>query len=227
MGAPVGHRGPISLVPFEVDHDRGYFVVQERKAEEGSYGTPISPEYWEDVIREATNRIVIVVYAGNQHHSDFLFRPRPLFDFVGDATTELHHGAVVVPRRLVSAHFARTVAHLDSVLLRLKRAGCREIRVVGTPPPQSDLARLGVEPENEVLFTPAPILLRMWRVIQEVTEDVAHRGGATFVPVPPEAMDAGGFLGKDFYDPREMDITHGNRKYGDMMLKLALRETPL
>ena len=228
MGAPVGYEGPVSLVPAEVGHRRGFFLVEERKIVPGSFRPrpPLSSQYWDTLAAVARDRIVLLVYAGNQHHADFLFRPDPLFDFVDERTEQPFAGAVVVPRGLVRAHFAPSMAGLDSTIARLQGAGSREVRVLGTPPPQSDLARVAEHADMEVLFTPAPILQRMWSVIQELMEEAARRAGATFVPVPPETIDSQGFLGKEFYEKEDRDITHANRKYGQLILESALREPP-
>lgn len=58
----------------------------------------------------------------------------------------------------------------------------------------------------------------MWRVIQELTEEIAQERRALFVPVVAEAFDASGFLREEFH----ADITHANEKYGQLMLEAAL-----
>ena len=224
MGAPMGYEGPVSLMPAEAGQRRGFFLVQQRTIVAGSFSPPLSSEYWDTLVAVSRDRIAMLVYAGNQHHADFLFRPQPLFDFVDEKSEHPYPGAIVVPRRLVRAHFAPSMAELDWIIARLRGAGCHDVRVLGTPPPQADLARLGEHPDREVLFTPAPILQRMWRVIQELMEEAARRGGATFVAVPPQAIDGQGFMAREFYETQDMDITHGNQKYGRLMLETALHQ---
>jgi hypothetical protein len=74
-------------------------------------------------------------------------------------------------------------------------------------------------------ITPPRILLKMWRVIQDLLEEAASDGRATFVPVAPETMDSAGFLAGEFwgFTGKEGDITHANSKYGRLMLEFGLQ----
>jgi hypothetical protein len=232
MGARTRYQGPIALLPFEGHCQPGHFLMETWKGDR-------SEEYWDALVNLSENRAVLITFNGNQHVADFLLAPDPLFDFVDDVDSEIHPGAVAVPRRLVKAHFAPTLVQLRTVIGRLQDSECRSIGVLGTPPPKADIiaftniirrARFftrisrerGIDLETAAI-TPARILLKLWRVIQDLMEETANDGGAIFLPVPKETMDAEGFLAKEFYGLTEGEITHANEQYGRFMLEFSLR----
>lgn len=235
MGAQKQYQGPVGLVPFSGTGRDGYFLMEEWK-------TSRSDEYWDALVNLSANRGVLIVFSGNQHYADFLLAAESPFDFMDDKDSDLQPDAVVVPRRLIRAYFEPTVFQLRSVLGRLQTSGCRCVGVLGTPPPKADVVkftdlirratfftrfaqRRGIN-LHTVNMTPAAILLKMWRVIQDLMEEAARDCGAVFIPVPSEAMDSSGFLDRKFYGYTEGDITHANAQYGRLMLEHALRHLP-
>lgn len=230
MGAPQSYRGPLALLKTS---DRvGYFVMEEWNGRR-------SDEYWRKLVDWSTGRDVLIAYNGNQHHSSFLFAPRPLFDFVDDYVPMMLDGATLVPRRLIQAFFEPTVNQLRLLIPKLLTAGCASVRLVGTPPPKADLHVFsqmirdsefakrysqsnGIDLQRAAL-SPTLLLLKLWRVVQEVTANAATDDRVRFVPVPRQATDDVGFLSKSYYDYVPSDITHANRSFGDLMTTCALQ----
>jgi hypothetical protein len=226
LGAPTGYKGPIGLSPIAVDGRSGYFLMDEK--------IDRTAEYWDALVSHAKGRKILILFRGNQHRTAFMFAPDPLFDFVDVAGPhrEPFVGAVVVPRRLVKARFVPTIRPvLPTTLRRLKEAGAASIVVMGTPAPwskaedlRSGFARVAAERNIDIMtvqLTPVSILQKIWRLIQEILEEVAREADVTFLPVLSESVDANGFLAERFFDKR--DKSHANKEYGRLMLQAALR----
>ncbi len=234
MGVHQRYQGPIALLRFDGRRRPVSFLMEEWKGNRTN-------DYWDALVNLSADRSVLIVFNGNQHYADFLLAPDPLIDFVDDSDSAIHSGAMAVPRRLVKAHFEPTLAQLRTIIERLHGSGCRFVAVLGTPAPKSDITRFvamirqsryfaGVAQRQgldlaTVATTPPRILLKMWRVIQELLAEVAADKGATFVSVPPETMDGSGFLHERCYAStgKEGDITHANEEYGRLMLDRGLR----
>jgi hypothetical protein len=232
MGAPPDYQGPLDLI--KTDDGQGYIVMEQ-------WSGGRSNEYWDKVVHESQGRDVMISFNGNQHHGSFLFAPASSFDFFDESTPEIMEGATVVPKRLVQSYFEPSLKQLRELLPRMLAAGCRSIRLIGSPPPKSDIhafahlirassfaqvfaQRNGID-LDEAKISPAPLLLKLWRVIQELTAAVAVDDRLAFVPVPTVAADSRGFLAKQFYDYVPSDITHANRAFGRLMLDCALAST--
>jgi hypothetical protein len=147
----------------------------------------------------------------------------------------LYPGAVVVPRRLVKSSPSLIQWGLRDLILRLQGGGCRRVIIAGTPPVRNDCgdyidelrkidhwreiaARMGLDLAT-CDTTPAPIMKRLWGVVQESLADVARETGARFVPVPKEAIDPGGYLSPEYHG----DFFHANHAYGRLILdRIAL-----
>jgi hypothetical protein len=230
MGAPQGYQGPIDLM--KTKDGLGYFVMEQ-------WNGGRSNAYWEKVVEASSGRDVLISYNGNQHHGAFLFAPESIFDFFDEQTPELLEGATLIPRRLIREFFESSINQLRLLVPRIIAGGSRSVRLVGTPPPKSDLhlfadmirasnfarelaQKQGVD-LTRVEITPASLLLKLWRVCQELTASVATDERVAFIAVPHEALDPHGFLAKKFYDYVPADITHGNRKFGHLMIERALQ----
>jgi hypothetical protein len=229
LGAAYGYNGPLGLVRHP--HGLCDFVMENWAEGRGD-------KYWDELVRRARDRTILLVYKGNQHHA-FLLASDPPFDLFDERTPEMTEGATVVPRRLVRAYFGDSVVQIPPLVHRLQAARCRKVRVLGTPPPKADIGRfadlirrapamlkmtkrLNIDIAR-VDITPAATLLKLWRILQDVTREVAESAGAEFIPVPPQAFDSEGYLAKPFYDYTPTSVTHANRKYGNLLLRAAMQ----
>jgi hypothetical protein len=228
MGASLGYAGDIALTPIDGVGGRGYFLMERWKGGR-------SPAYWEALVKHSRGRAVVLVYRGNQHFLGFLLARTPLFDFVDpmDRGHALYPGAVVVPRRMVKASPVLSLGGLRDTIRRLLAAGCRSVILTGTPPVRENFGdymyrvrqvalwretakKIGVDIEM-CDCTPAPIMKRLWGVVQESLADVARETGARFLPVAKEAVDGNGYLAAQYCGPLT-NFTHANDAYGRLML---------
>jgi len=230
MGAPQGYQGSIDLI--KTNDGLGYFVMEP-------WNGGRSNAYWEKVIEASSGRDVLISFNGNQHHGAFLLAPEPIFDFFDEQTPKLLNGAMLVPRRLIRSFFESSIYELRHLIPRIIAGGGRSVRLLSAPPPKSDIdvfadmirnskfardfaQKHGID-LTHVEITPSSLLLKLWRVCQELTASVATDERVVFVPVPPEALDPHGFLAKQYYDYVPSDITHGNQKFGRLMIERALQ----
>jgi hypothetical protein len=228
MGAPQGYNGPVALSPIET-LGHGYFLMENWR---GGRGGP----YYEALVKHAEGRAAVLVVMGNQHFGNFLLQRTPLFDFVdpSEPSYDVYPDAVVVPRRMVKASPALSSQWLRALIPQLWAHGCRCVIVVGTPPVRADFGDyveeirkhdfwrdkaniMGVDIAT-CRFTPAPIMKRLWGVLQESLADAARDAGAQFMAVPKEAVDTDGYLSAKYRGPLS-DFTHANHAYGRLILE--------
>jgi len=193
--------------------------------------------YWEEVSERATSQPTLIVFNGNQHYSEFLFPTIPPIDFFGTGPRgqEVQLNMTIMPRRLIRAHFSKSLERLRATLSDIPKNARASTFILGTPAPKPDLEkwaplvraseyfrsaaqRRGIDVEN-LSFNSPLILSKMWREIQSLLEEVAGQYGANFIPVPEASLDEQGFLRPEFH----ADVTHANAAYGSFVLRSALR----
>lgn len=75
---------------------------------------------------------------------------------------------------------------------------------------------------NETRLASPLLLLKLWRVLQSEMKAIADEAAVDFVPVPSSAINEKGFLATGLYDYAPHGVSHGNFKYGALMLETAL-----
>ncbi len=203
------------------------------------WGRAIHDAYLEHAIALGRERNFAIIWKGNQHNADFLFRADPPYDLVPSAEPDcaVEDGAVLLAEAAVRAHFQPSLERLESVLTAVGHAPGLRRFVLGTPPPlhSAELIRrrmlesaryaarthdAGVDAAT-VPINPASVRRKLWLVLQTLLADTAARLGAEFVPAPARSLDRHGCL-----DPRYSigDITHATAGYGLLLLQdLAAR----
>jgi hypothetical protein len=231
LGAFQGYAGPPSTAPIP-DVQGGHFFMEPWVKGRG-------PSYWDALVKHVAGRLVVLMVMGNQHFGNFLLAQKPLFDVVDPSSTDpCYPGAVVVPRRMVKALPAFDSKWLQALISRLRKSDCLDVFVAGTPPVREDYpngfddvrkrgywfenaAKLGFD-IAKCEFTPAPVMKRLWGVLQESLESAARASDSRFIPVPEEAIDATGYLSAQYRGPMH-DFTHANNAYGHLMLRKIVK----
>lgn len=168
--------------------------------------------------------VLVSVTGGNVHNVLGLIRhPRP-FDFrlSREPSPPLDPDAEVLVEGIVAATLARMMAR-DMARLRALHAAVGPFVHVESPPPLRDdamiaaaadlffrdagIARLGV--------SPAGLRYRLWRLSSRLVRAEIERLGCRFLPVPERAKNEHGFLSPDLAG----DATHGNARYGDLLIE--------
>jgi hypothetical protein len=198
---------------------------------------PRPPNFVNQVARLSRGYHLAALWTGNQHQTKFLLAPDPLFDFISSTFPHLplHPDASLVPEALVENSLGRYVEDLTEALSRFSNSECASLSVLCPPPPKKDdgqmllriqssegwmerINRRGVDP-NSIKIMPAFIRLKLWALMQRITERVAREHKANFIPVPKAAQDEIGFL-RDEYAAD--DVTHANTEYGKLYLEKLL-----
>jgi hypothetical protein len=221
MGVPGAYRGDPRLTELTCA-DISYITRLE------AWIGRRTAEYWDGVVEAARGKTALLLWNGNQHHAEFLLAPDPMFDVVvaEDDTVEGH----VVPKGLVKQLFRPGFGDIATVIERLKGVGARVV-LLGTPAPKADAAffekmlrssdylkdmakQRGFDLEK-ARVTPGRLRFKLWRIVQEMTQEYAQAGAVEFIPVPQASLDADG-LKRQYW---ENDITHANRAYGELMMR--------
>ncbi len=199
------------------------------------------PDYWDFLVEASRDRVAAVIWNGNQHNARFLVQPDPPIRVWDDSPAPDDQQPVPASRDAVwvSREQVRELWSDDDELLRqrlVELAGsARRVLVIGTPPPKSDefVARalradpffaevtesLGLAPD-ETPVTPGSTRMALWKIVQAMLADSAAATGATFVPVPPEALDGQGYLRGVL---ATADATHANAAYGRLVWQAVAR----
>lgn len=193
------------------------------------------PDYDRAVAEMGRDRNAVLIWGGNQANADFLLAPGRPIDVVprGYGDTEVAPDAQVVPESALRAHFAPSVSRIGEILGLLGRPPGRKRIVLGIQPPLPDdqvvrrhlLKRKGyffgksqelsVDPASVPILRP-PVRRKLWFVLMEMYREEAERHGALFLPFPPAAADAAGYLKPAF---SAEDGTHANVQYGRLMIE--------
>ena len=199
---------------------------------------PRPDAYWQSFAAEASDRIVGLIWGGNEHNSAYFFQAACEFDFTSRYVPYLLGRSQIITQRTVRQRFRNlTLKDLETTLKAVSAAGPRKLGLIGTPPPKKDSeklrAMLAREPHflawAEALKTPIETIgitdpfvrLKLWYLLQDMLRELATKFDFDFLATPPEAQDAEGFLKEEFWAP---DITHANADYGRLMLAKVLRE---
>ncbi|WP_424362325.1 hypothetical protein [Methylocystis parvus] len=228
LGFPLSTGNLPTIIPLERDDFEGLT---------GAW--PRDEAYWEELIRVAQNRTVIISWNGNQHISHFLLLSEPEFEFVlpksinnryNHLNDRIDKSKKLVPFRMLLENYRPSFSHQIEILKRLLSVeGCKPI-IIGTPPPRGDstledafdakaswfseFAQLINVDIGSVNLSSATFRLKCWMALQFAAEEVASAIGARFIPSVPAAQNQEGFLRSEYAH----DFTHANGLYGDLML---------
>jgi len=178
----------------------------------------------DDQIGRHTPRVASCI-GGNVHNALALLRhPRP-FDFILSGVAEpqtIEAGAEPVPEDLVRAALMDGMAD-DLVRLRLLASRAPVLVHLQSPPPLASDAQIAER--ADAFFQSRGIAAtgvasnglrrRMWLLQSRIMAEACAELGIPYLSVPPQAMDADGFLRPDL----SADATHGNGGYGEIWIR--------
>ncbi|WMS43684.1 hypothetical protein RDV64_04595 [Acuticoccus sp. MNP-M23] len=166
--------------------------------------------------------VAISMMGGNQHNRLGLFEAPEPFDFY------LHADDTVLPGRRIIPH--AQMRHAMSEMMQRAFERTTELAAyykvptahVAAPPPVDDeehlvtsLADKAEEMGLSLVFTPPSVRLKIYQLQNRILSAWCEAHEIDFIPAPPEAQNAGGFLAKRY---RRNDPTHGNAQYGALVL---------
>jgi hypothetical protein len=177
-----------------------------------------------DLIPEVRSRLIAPVFSfvgGAVHHDIGLFVHSRPYDFVLPERQDLplSAGAELIPYDAVHAAMqARTRPYLE-IMAAIRAAARGSMFHVESPPIYRDEV---VPPKAPVWMSwdnpqisPAWFRYKLWQVHSGIVRAYCRESGITFIPHPPEAVDAQGFLAAGFYS----FTAHVNPDYGALVLR--------
>jgi hypothetical protein len=151
------------------------------------------------------------------------------FDYLaGPADTAVAKDAQVVPRRAIAGYIDAGVRGTDGPVLReIRKATRAKVFHLLPPPPKQDNgfisqyfeSRFAVEGMEKLGPSRPELRLKTWNLQADCLEQLCCEVDIQLVRPPAEAVTADGFLAENCY---AKDATHGNRRYGEMVLKQIL-----
>jgi len=179
---------------------------------------PLTPE---QLARYAPT-VAISMMGGNQHNRIGLFESPEPFDFYLDADDTVLPGRRIVRHAEMRANIMEMTSRSFERTTEL--AGFYKVPTahVASPPPVYDEAHL-VETLAEkaaqlglpLKFTPPSIRMKLYRLQNRILQEWCDQNGIDFLPAPADGQTADGFLAPQF---RRNDPTHGNARYGKLVL---------
>lgn len=199
---------------------------------------PRDEAYWQWMKEQSAGTQLVLVWGGNEHNLFYFFEDHRSFDFVSRHVNKLSYALNVVPQRMVRDKFNKaSLANLRLLLAEIAKTPVVSLTVVGTPPPKRDneqlrkillnepyfvhwVEEIGEDLETVKILAPH-IRLKLWFLLQDMLVDAAREVGAKFIPVAQELMDGEGFLREEYW---HHDVTHANRRYGEVVLRRIVEE---
>ena len=181
-----------------------------------------------DLIRES-GLVVLLSLGGNEHNVVGLVNTGGSYDFFlpGDATP-LHPGSTLVPFAALRIQMERQTRYARDMLDRLVDLTGGQVACLKPPPPIRDgdfvfahLDRWFQDAYGDrVAVNPAEFRYKLWRLRNTVFEAQCIQRKVLYIPVQPELLEAGRYLHPDMIAG---DATHGNARFGSVMIRAALR----
>jgi hypothetical protein len=182
-----------------------------------------------ELTAELRARLVAPVFSfvGGGVHQDFglVVHPRP-YDFIWPQEPDLplSNGAEMVPfDALHTSMRTRTQPYLD-IMQAIRRATEGPVFHMEAPPPYEQETVPADDPAWIVYFgkdsaiSPAWLRYKLWKVHSSLVKAYCQGADIVFVPHPPEAIDARGFLATAYRG----SPAHANAEYGALVLRQML-----
>jgi hypothetical protein len=175
--------------------------------------------------------------AGNMHHHIGLLNDPVPFDFDIDAETagplSRLCGRIIEERETIPFHQMKQImaTRMEPFFHRpleiLAQASPASRFLLQSPPPVGNEARIRAYPGfffkdklAELGVAPRSTRLKLWLLHSLCAREACDRFGLTFVEVPPQAVNPGGFIREAF--SAGTDHVHGNERYGAAVLAQVL-----
>jgi len=169
-------------------------------------------------------RQIFATFGGSEHSVLGLLEAPVKFDFMTPADSGLEPGRERINFALLRATLAQAMQNGLNHLRHLRKLYDCPITHLCTPAPFRDLDPDHVLPrvfqENLHLgVSPASVRRKLHWTHSEIARETCREIGVDFMEVPPESLDADGYLLARY---RSKDPTHGNHRYGALMIKHML-----
>ena len=212
-------------------HVRIYRVLKEKNGK--AVGDTTLAEFCQVIRGYSGSDFVFSAVGGNQYavvstvrspvDYDFLMSPEDE-DFAGDGTN-------IIPFRALAGHIDKGIrGTVGPVLREIRESTKARVMHLAPPPPKEDNQFITKHFESRFAnqgiadFGPTrpELRLKCWKVQLDLLAKLCEELGVELVMPPWRAVTPEGYLGQRCY---AKDVTHGNRRYGEYVLKDILQIT--
>jgi hypothetical protein len=185
--------------------------LRDNEMEDEDFEWPLQPD------------VVCLSIAGNHHNTVALFE-RPLPFTIGGVVFD-DRRRVSIPTQVMKDSMDQRLEPTKEMTEKLHAAfPDAEFRHLCSPPPLSDTSRIQLrsamfDATSKFGYAPNGLRMMAYNMQCDWYRDLAAKSGATFLPPPSEAITEDGMLAVE-YSGR--DPTHGNPKYGQLILDQIL-----
>jgi hypothetical protein len=174
-------------------------------------------------IRRNNPSALVCCILGNEYNAIGLVRhPRP-FDFYlpSDPDLPTDTSAEIIPLAMFEELLRQRLSVFRFYLEAFSKFVTIPIVSVPPPPPVPDEKHIMAHPSmfastvGKLGVSPASLRLKIWKVFVRTQENICQELGVRFHHLPAAVFDSNGCLAKQYWNP---DPTHGNAKYGRLML---------
>lgn len=210
------------------DHIRVFRLMKEKNGK--AVGDCTLAGFCAEIRNFSPDDFVFSAVGGNQYAVISTVRNPVEFDFLTSSADPNGpaEGAALVPFRALAAYIEKGVrGTMRPVLKQIREATSARVFHLAPPPPKEDNAFIATHFESrfagegiENLGPTQPALrLKCWQVQLRCLADLCNELGIELVMPPKHGVTAEGFLAPRCY---AKDVTHGNRRYGEFVLKQML-----
>jgi hypothetical protein len=167
---------------------------------------------------------VFSLIGGAVHHDIGLVQHPTPYDFVdpADAAAPLVPGATLVPYDAVVTALQTRMAPYLAMMDTVRRLCAGAVYHLQSPPVFADEVLNGIDAAYWAAYhgqplpiSPAYFRKKLWRLHSAIVARHSDATGITFVPCPPESMDAAGYLRPGL----NAHAAHANAAYGALLLR--------
>lgn len=178
---------------------------------------------------EDPDPLIFDCVSGNEYHFIGLVEhPRP-FDFVlpGRPDLPLRDGVEIIPADLMRQAMDTQLGHAVAMLTALRAAVPGPVWHVQSPPPLPDNDYIRAHPTHfaeqvaQHGVSPPSLRMKLWLLQSDLYRAHCEALGIGFLPVPPAALDADGFLDRRGWLP---DPAHASNWYGELVVQQLLAQ---
>jgi hypothetical protein len=211
------------------DHIR---IMRLRKQKDGkTVGDADLSRFCAEIRGYAQADFVFSAVGGNQYAVISTVQGPVEYDFLASATDEevASDAAQRVPLRAIAGFVDAGVrSSLGPVLREIREATRASVFHLAPPPPKQDNefiakhfeSRFVQDGIHELGPTRPQLRLKCWRLQLQSLATLCGELGIQLVLPPGKSVTEDGFLKRHYY---AKDVTHGNRRYGEMVLKQILK----
>lgn len=197
---------------------------------EGTLGEVDFDDFCRRISRFTEDDMIFSVIGGNQYAVISTVRNPVDFYFLESSVDDnvVSDKAQLLPNRALRSYLEPPLRiHVVGPVEQMQKLTKARVFHILPPPPKADNeficnhfeTRFVEEGIAELGPSRPKLRLKCWEMQRDILVQICDEAGIATIPPPPEAVTEDGFLAEPYY---ANDVTHGNRRYGELVLKQVL-----